>query len=339
MKSKDYYSEIIRNAQLKVTDIYDEPLELLSVGHTVIFTLGNLSVSTGKAKSKKTFNVSAIVAAVMKQGRVLNYSATDVGRLKILYIDTEQSKYHSYQVLLRILKLAGRVTTIDSDDLIFLALREYGPIDRRMIIEECLQRVDGVGLLIIDGIRDLMFDINDPKESMELVNTLMVWSTQYNIHIHVVLHQNKNDEQLRGHVGTELCNKAETVLHIAKNVNDSDVSSVRAMHVRGKEFPSFSFRVNDDGLPELMDGEVIYEKKQKMTYQTLSMEDHKKALQFGMGNDIVKGYDNVIGRLREGYSSIGFSRGRNTLVKLCSYLVENQLLIKVDGGYKYDDNS
>lgn len=42
---------------------------------SVIGTLGNFSASIGKAKSKKTFNVSAIVAAALKNGTVLRYVA------------------------------------------------------------------------------------------------------------------------------------------------------------------------------------------------------------------------------------------------------------------------
>ena len=41
---------------------YEKAPEILSVKGSVIGTLGNFSASIGKAKSKKTFNVSAIVA-------------------------------------------------------------------------------------------------------------------------------------------------------------------------------------------------------------------------------------------------------------------------------------
>ena len=47
-----------------------------------------------------------------------------------------------------------------------------------------------VGLLIIDGIRVLMYDINSPSESTDLINLLMRWSSGYNLHIHTVLHLN-----------------------------------------------------------------------------------------------------------------------------------------------------
>ena len=42
--------------------------EILKANGTVVGTLGNFSASIGKAKSKKTFNVSAIVAAALKNG-------------------------------------------------------------------------------------------------------------------------------------------------------------------------------------------------------------------------------------------------------------------------------
>ena len=42
----------------------------------------------GKAKAKKTFNVSALVAASLANGKVLNYRASlPEGKRKILYVD------------------------------------------------------------------------------------------------------------------------------------------------------------------------------------------------------------------------------------------------------------
>ena len=44
----------------------------------------------------------------------------------------------------------------------------------------------------------------------------MQWTDDRQIHIHTILHQNKGDENARGHIGTELNNKAETVLLVEK---------------------------------------------------------------------------------------------------------------------------
>lgn len=56
-------------SRLSLSKIYEKAPEILKVQGSVIGTLGNFSASIGKAKSKKTFNVSAIVAAALKTVR------------------------------------------------------------------------------------------------------------------------------------------------------------------------------------------------------------------------------------------------------------------------------
>ena len=62
-------------SRLDLSEDYERAPEILKVHGSVIGTLGNFSASIGKAKSKKTFNVSAIVAAALKNGTVLSYTA------------------------------------------------------------------------------------------------------------------------------------------------------------------------------------------------------------------------------------------------------------------------
>ena len=131
-----------------------------------------------RAKSKKTFNVSALVAASLAGKQVLNYRAhLPEGKRRILYVDTEQSRYHCHTVLERILRLAGLPTTADSENLDFICLREYSPTVRISVIDYALRQGKGYGLVIIDGIRDLMLDINSTSESVEVINKMMEWSS------------------------------------------------------------------------------------------------------------------------------------------------------------------
>ena len=109
--TKSEFSVIWQSIHLKVTDEYAVPPEILQVNGSTIGTLGNFSASTGKAKSKKTFNVSAIVAAALSNSEVLRYTAAfPDDKRKVLYVDTEQSKYHCQKVMKRILQLAGLPT-------------------------------------------------------------------------------------------------------------------------------------------------------------------------------------------------------------------------------------
>ena len=185
--TKESFPILWQSISINVTDTYNTPPEMLSISGSTIGTLGNFSASTGKAKSKKTFNLSAIVAAALSGKEVLRYKAKlPTGKKHILYVDTEQSSYHCHKVLERILRLAGLPEHQNCPMLDFIMLREYSPNIRKQIIDLALSMKDNLGLVIIDGIRDLMYDINSPTESVELINLLMKWSAHYNLHIHSI---------------------------------------------------------------------------------------------------------------------------------------------------------
>ena len=138
------------SARLFVTDEFAAPPVILRVDDSVIGTLGNFSASTGKAKSKKTFNVCAIVAAAMTGGTVLNYSASlPPERRRVLYVDTEQSRFHCKRVLCRILRLAGLPTDAHPPLLEFLCLRGYATKERLRKIEEAIYDLDDLGLGLV----------------------------------------------------------------------------------------------------------------------------------------------------------------------------------------------
>ena len=333
--TKSEFSVIWQSIHLRVTDEYAVPPEILQVNGSTIGTLGNFSASTGKAKSKKTFNVSAIVAAALSNREVLRYTAAfPDDKRKVLYVDTEQSKYHCIKVMKRILQLAGLPTDKVCPNLIFVALREKSPEERRRIISYMLAHLKDVGLVVIDGIRDLMYDINNPTESTEIINMLMQWSSQYNLHIHTVLHLNKGDDNTRGHIGTELNNKAETVLQVTKSQTDSNISEVKAMHIRDKEFEPFAFRINAESLPELV-GNYDFNKKdaKRQSLIELSEDEHRQALAKAFADCESQGYNQLLSSLIDAYASIGYSRGRNTIVALNKWLMANGYIVKTDKKY------
>lgn len=82
----------LRQGEIKASEKPPVPPQVLWVGDCTIATFGNFSASTGKAKSKKTFNITAMVAAALTNSTVLNYRASfPEGKRQILYFDTEQS--------------------------------------------------------------------------------------------------------------------------------------------------------------------------------------------------------------------------------------------------------
>ena len=192
-----------KNSLIRVSDQLTIPPVVLRVDEAIIGTLGNFSVSTGKAKAKKTFNVCALVAAALINGQVLEYRASfPESKRDILYFDAEQSPYHCQLVMQRILSLAGLPLDQEPEHLKFSHLRAIAdPNQRRALIRYAIYNSPNLGLVIIDGIRDLMHDINNSSEATKLVGDLMQWTGEKNIHIQTVLHLNKGDDNARGHIG------------------------------------------------------------------------------------------------------------------------------------------
>ena len=342
MLEKDDFSDeelesYLSKGEIKATDKVTIPPKILFVGDCTIATFGNFSASTGKAKSKKTFNISAMVAAAVTNTTVLNYRAClPEGKRKILYFDTEQSKYHCHNVLERIYKLSGLSVKKDDPRLLFWGLREYTPKLRIALIDYALRKHQEVGLVIIDGLRDLMYDINNGKEATDVMTVLMAWTSVYDLHIHTVLHLNKNDNNPRGHIGTELENKAETVLIISKNLQNNSISEVRPMHMRDKEFSTFAFHIDDNKLPVLDNGiSVTVVKRREKSLVSLDNEVHQEILSKAFKNNSPTRYSDLVEMVSRAYEDAGYKRGTNGIKDLLKLLSGKGIIVKEENGYIY----
>lgn len=342
MLNKDSFSDeelesYLSKGEIKATDKITVPPKILFVGDCTIATFGNFSASTGKAKSKKTFNISAMVAAAVTNSTVLNYRAClPEGKRNILYFDTEQSKFHCHSVLERIYKLSGLSLQEDDPRLMFWGLREYTPKLRIAVIDYALRKYDEVGLVIIDGLRDLMYDINNGKEATDVMTVLMAWTSVYELHIHTVLHLNKNDNNPRGHIGTELENKAETVLIISKNTMNNSVSEVKPMHMRDKEFTTFAFHIDDNKLPVLDSSmSVTVVKPREKSLVSLDNEVHQEILGKVFEENAPTKYNELVDVVAQAYEAAGYKRGMNGIKGLLKLLTGKGIIVKEENGYAY----
>ena len=210
--------------------------------------------------------------------------------------------------------------------------------ERREIIRYAIYHTPNVGLVVIDGIRDLMLDINNSPEATKLVGDLMQWTSEQNIHIQTVLHLNKGDDNARGHIGTELNNKAETVLQITKDNTQPERSIVAPAIIRSKPFDKFAFRLKEMEdkvcIPEIdstyTDNEL---KPHRHSYHELSDTEHRKALiqAFSLGK--VLPYGELIVALKKAYAEVvGQSYGQTKIKELLQFLLNKGMLIKEERG-------
>ena len=332
----------IEESAVRAADACEQSPAVLRVDGSVIGTLGNFSASIGKAKSKKTFNVAALTAAALTNGTVLHYRASFPEEKRgILYIDTEQGRPHCQQVLRRILRLAGLPEEQDPDNLVMLTLRKFPPDIRLAIVDHAIGTIPHLGLVIIDGIRDLLYDINSPKEATDIISRFMQWTDDRQIHIHTILHQNKNDENARGHIGTELNNKAETVMQVEVDKEERSISVVEAIHIRDREFEPFAFRINSETLPELVES---YQPRKRGAgrpakgafdpARDIPEDVHLAALDAVFAEGSIGSYRAYQERLKEGYERQGVKFGSNHATQVAAFLREQQMVIREGNAYR-----
>ncbi len=244
--------ENFRKSIINVDEEIIKPPNAFLLKNKSFGTLGNISLIKGKAKSRKSMLLSIFCAGIL--GGLNKYIQSCLVGQTIIYFDTEQSDYHAQLQNKRIFTLLGH----NSKNLIYSALREYTPTERLEVIEQALIYKKNIGYVFIDGITDLMTKgVNDEAEAIEVTTKLLRWSKQYNIHITCVLHQNKGDSHAKGHLGSYLVQKSETVISVDRLEHDKTISRVSASEMRGGEIEDIHFSVNDNGIPVIEDNEIV----------------------------------------------------------------------------------
>lgn len=221
-----------------------DPQPIVRLWGNLIASRGNISAVVGLAKSRKTFLTCAVASGYLSDSEFMGFDTPATGR--VLYLDTEQSRPHVHKIARRILRSIGLPTDRNQDKLIVAALRELTPDQRKEATAEILRRYKP-DLVILDGVADLCNDPNDLHESEALTCELMRWSSEYDNHILCVLHSNPGGDKARGHLGSALLRKAETVALIKV---DGATSVVSPQYCRNEPFTEFAFQINANGLPE-----------------------------------------------------------------------------------------
>lgn len=216
---------------------------------TPIGTYGNFSFIQAPPKHKKTFLVSLLSAAYLG-----GKSKRFVGDIKghrdgrcLYHFDTEQGRFHAQKVFRRVLDMCE----LEDQCYSTFGLRARSHDERLDIIEYVLKNNKDVGVLVIDGVADLVSDVNNIEESNMVVGKIMKWTEMYQVHIITVIHTNYNSNKPTGHLGSALEKKAETQIELQKDEENEAIINVRCKASRSKSFDDFSFFVNDYGYPEV----------------------------------------------------------------------------------------
>jgi hypothetical protein len=252
-----------------ITEEPPEEIALMKIGGVPAATVGNHSLIVGKKKARKTLFIVWLLSQY--SGNI----ETD-----ILFFDTEQGKKHVYLVRKKLLQLTGKTIPV-------FYLRGKTPQERQQIILETVKQwPTRPKLIVIDGIRDLLSNINDPDQSTDLIVWLETLTVDFGLHVINVLHLNKTDGNARGHIGSELLNKAEITIEIEKD-EQAGCSIVKCESSRDQPFETFAFTHSSDGLglPELVSKPIKGE--------VLTIDDQKSRLRYAFDAGVMK-YADVV---------------------------------------------
>jgi hypothetical protein len=201
---------------------------IYSLAGIPISTPANLTAITSAIKTGKSAVIGAMAAAAMphqQEADLLGFSSSNPEDLALLWFDSEQSPDDFWHCVYRAILRAG--------------LREKPPWFHAYCLTglgcnrawECVQEATkkgaekhgGIHSSLIDGLGDLVADVNDPAESNAFVAELHDMAIQHDCPIIGAIHFNPGSEKSRGHLGSQVERKAETNLTLEKDAREITV--------------------------------------------------------------------------------------------------------------------
>ena len=234
---------------------------------------GTINMIQSKEGSHKSRFVNVLLSSMIKTentnyhflGFSLNESFSDPPPLIILF-DTEQDIKEQVPARLQLIKtVAGYPLERAPENLKVLPLVEFRQEEIieniRLVVSHFRAQYPGRHLfIVIDIVSDLIKNINDPEKAPELINELNILANKNDSTILTTIHINPNsskdrgvESKARGHLGTELKNKATlsveiTGVRVKREPEDNPLPIFRVLTLKnrkGKIHPSFRVVFDD----------------------------------------------------------------------------------------------
>jgi hypothetical protein len=201
----------------------DAPAPRYFIGQTPICTAGNLTTISAPPKTAKTSLVCAMVASTMtndpEHADCLGVRSSNPEGHAVVHLDTEQCPADHYSIVERATRRA-RLTEPPPSLLSYCITGFTIPEARQcipIVLEDAAATFGGIHSLMLDGVADLVPDVNDAEESNFFVNELHSLAIRYAAPIIGIIHLNPGTEKTRGHLGSQLERKAETNLRLERD--------------------------------------------------------------------------------------------------------------------------
>lgn len=236
---------------------------VLTIQNKTILTLGAFLVLTGKPKARKTTFLHAIISTLINSQNIWSIQGhLQPDKNKVVLIDTEQSKFDLFHSLTRLSNtLNCKLSEVQNLDVYTARSGDVQTI-KKLIVEICKNNPQ-TAVICIDGLIDLVDDINDVKQAKQTINFLKEIADTYNIALIGILHQNKGTNYSLGHLGSFASRFAQSELSIEKT--EEGTSTLKSTFLRSADdINTIEIRFNE------------YENK----YESTNESEHKQDYQF-----------------------------------------------------------
>lgn len=206
-----------------------------------------------KAKPKNGKSLLATVIASVILGAEFGDLKPTIEDTSVMYFDTEQNKANTALVMERIYTLCGWKNP-HPNRLHVYALRKMEHTQRLEYIKEKI-RAHKPTAVVIDGIADIMSDFNDIKESSDIIQDMMELSAENNTVIFFILHTNKSDSSMKGHLGSFALQKCSDAFEVTKKGETFNVTHTDTRNIQIKDF---SFIMDSNGTPAPNDNKECF---------------------------------------------------------------------------------
>ncbi len=216
---------------------------LTQLGNPILFrnTINVIQGKSGVHKSRLAEMIGSQFLLKNRNTQSLIGMETDLeANVCLGYVDTERNLTDQFPAAIqRILAHAAYPIEEDPEMLAYFSLLEVPREQRfpvlKVILERLRQGRQEHLLIILDVLTDCVQNFNDPKDSLQLIDLLNVMINKYNVTFICVIHENPGGEKARGHLGTEIFNKATTVIQIGTEGDDLQLLKLRFLKCRASK--------------------------------------------------------------------------------------------------------
>jgi hypothetical protein len=331
--------ELLRLNSSKPINFSSSIISHFGMGAIFPNTINVVQGKKGSHKSRLTEILCMVMLSQMYESEYIGFLRDNSKKYAVLYVDTERNIKEQFPYAIQKIKeKSGYKIEEHPSNFDYISLIDVERSQRLDTLTEYLKITrekykDCHLFIVMDVITDCIENFNDPRESMKLVDLLNETINNYDVTFLCVIHENPSSgDKARGHLGTEIINKASQVMQIgfekdSKN-NDTELIRLKFLYSRNtKKLDTIFLRYSEalEGLVAVSEEELDDVKHQKQT--KASIPEVQVWLKENLHGEIAK--KTLISNLRE-----AFDCGERTIEDRLQELLESEFLTKETKGKK-----